>query len=193
MRTREVVVPGLCPIALADTAGRRSLRTLSLQINVISTGLLALRALPVLGKTADLPGDKSLKPHLVIVASEVHEWAKLVQQDQPNIIEALNTKEKATVQDTYNISKRGLQVGLERCTLPGLTNGPALSLRSPRRLHGSRDRKAICGFQGHRNIRQSWTLQVGAARRPPPPGGSVSHMPYDRLVEHALSCSSAIK
>jgi len=77
----------------------------TLQINVISTGLIALRALPVLSKTADLLGDKTLKPHLVIVASEVHEWAKLAQQDQPNIIEALNKKEKATVQDTYNISK----------------------------------------------------------------------------------------
>jgi hypothetical protein len=84
----------------------------SLQINVIATGLLALRALPVLSKTADLPGDKSLKPHLVIVASDVHTWAKLAQQDEANIIEALNTEEKATFKETYNISKRELHLRL---------------------------------------------------------------------------------
>lgn len=84
----------------------------SLQINVIATGLLALRALPVLSKTADLPGDKSLKPHLVIVASDVHTWAKLAQQDEANIIEALNTEEKATCKETYNISKRELHLRL---------------------------------------------------------------------------------
>lgn len=77
----------------------------SLQINVITTGLLALRSLPVLARTADKhPSD--IKPHCVVVASEVHEWAKFPQQDETNIIEALNTKDKALPNDTYNITKR---------------------------------------------------------------------------------------
>ena len=160
----------------------------SLQINVISTGLIALRALPVLSKTADLPGasDKTLKPHLVIVASEVHEWAKLAQQDQPNIIEALNKKEKATVQDTYNISKRGLRIGLVRTPMkdPMIE---AFPFRSPRRLHGPRDCQALCGFQGHRDIGKPWTLQIRTARRPSPPGRCVSRLWHFELGEHALS------
>lgn len=75
-----------------------------LQVNVLSTGLLALRALPKLAATADLPGN-TFKPHLVIVASEVHEWAKLKQQDEPSILAALNDKSKADNNDLYNLSK----------------------------------------------------------------------------------------
>ena len=42
----------------------------TLQVNVIATGLLALLAIPKLAATADLAGNDSFKPHLVIVASE---------------------------------------------------------------------------------------------------------------------------
>ena len=159
--------------------------TFSLQINVISTGLIALRALPVLSKTADLLGDQTLKPHLVIVASEVHEWAKLAQQDQPNIIEALNKKEKATVQDTYNISKRELRLGPDCGALRDPVIEGAFPIRSPRRLHGPRDRKALCGFQGHRDVSQPWTLQIRAARRPSPPDCCVSRLWHLELDEHS--------
>lgn len=76
----------------------------ALQINVLSTGLLALLALPKLSATADLPGN-SFKPHLVIVASEVHEWAKFPQQDAPTILAALNDKQQAVPSDLYNMSK----------------------------------------------------------------------------------------
>lgn len=45
---------------------------LRIQTNVIGTGLLGLLLLPLLEKTADLPAPTSMKPHLTIVASEVH-------------------------------------------------------------------------------------------------------------------------
>jgi retinol dehydrogenase-12 len=76
----------------------------TLQVNVISTGLLAVLALPKLSATADIPGN-DFKPHLVIVASEVHAWAKFPQQDAPSILAALNDKEKAIPKDIYNMSK----------------------------------------------------------------------------------------
>lgn len=75
-----------------------------LHVNVLSTGLLALKAMPKLTATADLPNN-SFKPHLVIVASEVHEWAKFPQQDEPTILAALNDKSKAVDSDLYNMSK----------------------------------------------------------------------------------------
>ena len=87
-------------------ADLRHLRLCSLQINVIATGLLALRELPVLGRTANLPGDKSIKPHLAIVSSDLHIFAKFPQQREPNIIAALNVEEKAVHKETYNTSKR---------------------------------------------------------------------------------------
>lgn len=76
----------------------------TLQINVLSTGLLALLALPKLSATADLPGN-DFKPHLVIVASEVHEWARFPQQDAPTILAALNDKSQAITSDLYKMSK----------------------------------------------------------------------------------------
>lgn len=75
-----------------------------MQVNVLATGLLALLALPKLAATADLVGNK-YRPHLVIVASDVHEWAKFPQQDAPTLLAALNDKSQADFQDTYNMSK----------------------------------------------------------------------------------------
>lgn len=71
---------------------------------MLSTGLLAVLALPKLSATADIPGN-TFKPHLVIVASEVHEWAKFPQQDAPTILAALNDKSQAIPSDLYNMSK----------------------------------------------------------------------------------------
>lgn len=42
----------------------------SLQVNVISTGLLATLLLPSMQRTTSLPAAGVLKPHLVIVASD---------------------------------------------------------------------------------------------------------------------------
>lgn len=65
---------------------------------------MALRALPVLAKTVDNAGS-AIKPHLVIVASEAHELAKLPQQDASNMIAAMSAKETASPMDSYNASK----------------------------------------------------------------------------------------
>jgi len=66
--------------------------TCSTHVKVISTGLLALLLLPVLHRGKAPP----FKPHLVIVASSVHDSAKLGQRKQPGILAALNDEK------TYN-------------------------------------------------------------------------------------------
>ena len=42
----------------------------SLQVNVISTGLLATLLLPIMQQTISLPAASVFKPHLVIVSSD---------------------------------------------------------------------------------------------------------------------------
>lgn len=76
----------------------------TLQVNVMATGLLALLALPKLSNTADISGN-TFKPHLVIVASDVHEWAKFPQQDAPSLLDALNDEAQANFDDQYSMSK----------------------------------------------------------------------------------------
>lgn len=41
----------------------------------------------------------------MIVASEVHEWAKFPQQDAPSILAALNDEKQARPGDIYHMSK----------------------------------------------------------------------------------------
>lgn len=88
----------------------------SLQVNMTTTGWLAVRSLPVLSCTPDL-NSSDIRLHRVIVASGVHGGAKFQQQDESNIIKALNSKEKARLDDTYNISKREQDSG-QVCTAP---------------------------------------------------------------------------
>ncbi|GAA6030872.1 hypothetical protein JCM8097_008917 [Rhodosporidiobolus ruineniae] len=86
-----------------------------LQVNDISTGLLAVELLPLLLKAADLPppagGDSILKPHLTIVSSEVHYWAKFAELESyksgknPSILAVLNDQTVYGGFDRYNISK----------------------------------------------------------------------------------------
>ncbi|KAG8761684.1 hypothetical protein FRC14_000068 [Serendipita sp. 396] len=66
-----------------------------LQTNVLSTFLLATLVAPLLINTGKLPPPKSgisLKPHLVIVVSDVHFIASLKDQYQPDILRSLNTQ-----------------------------------------------------------------------------------------------------
>ncbi|KAG8791950.1 hypothetical protein FRC17_008672 [Serendipita sp. 399] len=66
-----------------------------LETNVLSTFLLATLVAPLLVDTAKLPPPKAgiaLKPHLVIVASDVHTIATLHAKNRPNILDALNTR-----------------------------------------------------------------------------------------------------
>lgn len=71
---------------------------------MISTGLLALLALPKLSATANLPGNNS-KAHLVTISSHIHEWVKLPQQEAPTLLAALNDKSQAVNAELYNTTK----------------------------------------------------------------------------------------
>ena len=68
----------------------------TITVNVISTFLLALLMLPKLRETAS---GFNIKPHLVIVSSEVHFWTQFPQRNEPKILEALADKEKADMDD----------------------------------------------------------------------------------------------
>lgn len=98
-----------CSLAMEGFAERKRLRSrllqYSIQVNDISTGLLALLLLPIMDKTAKVQNN-TFRPHLDIVSSGVHEWAQLKVQDEPNIMKALNDKEKHDAEDRYNITKR---------------------------------------------------------------------------------------
>jgi retinol dehydrogenase-12 len=74
-----------------------------LQVNVISTALLASLLLPKLYATAD---QFNVTPRLTILSSETHVQASLakIPQDQ-QIIEFLNKEEHYTIGDYYSISK----------------------------------------------------------------------------------------
>lgn len=80
----------------------------SIQVNVLSTVLLALLLLPTLQRLATTTDQqKTTPPKLVIVASSTH--AKLTsfpEQDSPNILEALNKPESfGPLQYRYSLSK----------------------------------------------------------------------------------------
>jgi len=80
----------------------------TIQVNVISTFMLATLLMPLVEKTAKLPalnqGDH-LKPHLVIISSDAHITATLPQKSQSHILNALNDKAQFAVMDRYPASK----------------------------------------------------------------------------------------
>ncbi|GAA6030876.1 hypothetical protein JCM8097_008918 [Rhodosporidiobolus ruineniae] len=84
-----------------------------LQVNAIPTGLLSVELLPLLLETADLlapAGVPALKPHLAIVASDVHFWTKFSELKAyksgkaSSILSALNDKKLYNSTDRYNVS-----------------------------------------------------------------------------------------
>lgn len=66
-----------------------NLAVISLQVNVVSTGLLALLLLPTLSQ-ASSKARQAFKPHLSIVASDAHVWAALKPMD--NVIGHLKSQ-----------------------------------------------------------------------------------------------------
>ncbi|GAA6004434.1 uncharacterized protein JCM10292_007066 [Rhodotorula paludigena] len=87
-----------------------------IQVNVVSTGLLALLLLPKLGATAKLPQPDGATPmaksQLLIVASEVHYWVRtetqklLLDADKP--LQAASVpgfREKIPADEMYQITK----------------------------------------------------------------------------------------
>ncbi|GAA6009763.1 hypothetical protein JCM10207_004184 [Rhodosporidiobolus poonsookiae] len=84
-----------------------------LQVNDLATGLQAVELLPLMRKTADLPtpaGGAPLKPHLTIVASDVHlvaAWTerKAVPSKHSTYLAALNDEKIFNSFDRYNVTK----------------------------------------------------------------------------------------
>src|SRR5947207_3681766 len=75
----------------------------SLQVNVLSTFLLALLLLPLLRKTTTL---STVHPRLVILSSGVHKWTDIpTYRDSENIFKAMNEKDKFLGNDRYPTSK----------------------------------------------------------------------------------------
>jgi retinol dehydrogenase 12 len=77
----------------------------TLTVNVISTILVSLLAIPKLRETSNAQAKPS---HLVITRSAVHIWAKpehLVAPKPGHIFESLNNESTADMSDRYNLSK----------------------------------------------------------------------------------------
>ncbi|KAL4870414.1 hypothetical protein BDV12DRAFT_195355 [Aspergillus spectabilis] len=66
-----------------------------LQVNVLSTALLSLEILPVLLEARKThPSSSSERPHLTILASDIHKTAKFPERDADGILAALNSREQ---------------------------------------------------------------------------------------------------
>ncbi|KAL5339639.1 hypothetical protein BJX70DRAFT_363526 [Aspergillus crustosus] len=83
----------------------------TLQVNVLSTALLSLELLPVLLE-AKKRHSLDQPPHLAILASDIHKFAKFPERDADGILEALNSREQweksqqaAGAVERYAISK----------------------------------------------------------------------------------------
>ncbi|RDW76438.1 putative short-chain dehydrogenase [Aspergillus mulundensis] len=67
----------------------------SLQVNVLSTALLALGLLPLLLQASSKDPDSNLsKPHLTILASDIHKTAMFNERHAENILSVLNDKDQ---------------------------------------------------------------------------------------------------
>lgn len=74
----------------------------TLQVNVISTTMLALLCLPKLRETVKT---FKVKPRIVLVGSEVHFWTPFVENHSQTPIAELNNKEVFKPEDRYQVSK----------------------------------------------------------------------------------------
>ncbi|KAL8707792.1 MAG: hypothetical protein Q9220_007244 [cf. Caloplaca sp. 1 TL-2023] len=74
----------------------------TITVNVVSTFLLALLALPKLRETST---KFNTTPHLTVVSSEVHFLTTIPEKSSPNIFEKLNDKATVNMADRYQCSK----------------------------------------------------------------------------------------
>lgn len=78
----------------------------TVQVNVLSTFLLAICLAPLVVKTARLPAPtEALRPHLVVVSSEVHTNAVFKERNAPEIFKALNNEKTYEYGDRYMVTK----------------------------------------------------------------------------------------
>lgn len=73
-----------------------------LQVNVLSTGLLALLLLPQMQSDSR----STFNPHLVIVSSGAHLFTTFPCRTAPYVLEALNDRSLHDPMDRYNVTKR---------------------------------------------------------------------------------------
>lgn len=109
----------------------------TIAVNVISTFYLALLLLPKLKSSAKAFG---IKPHLVIVTSEVHAWTKFPEWKEPNAFKALDDESKARMAERYPTSKL-LEVLVVRQIAPELEgSGVILNMLNPGLCHSELSR-----------------------------------------------------
>ncbi|KIM23279.1 hypothetical protein M408DRAFT_27970 [Serendipita vermifera MAFF 305830] len=79
----------------------------ALQVNVLSTFLLAGLLAPLLAKTEKLPapGGANLKPHLVVVSSDVHQIVPIREKNKPEIFRAFNDESQFRAGERYALTK----------------------------------------------------------------------------------------
>ncbi|KAJ7189041.1 hypothetical protein C8R46DRAFT_1206146 [Mycena filopes] len=95
----------------------------TLQVNALSTGLLAVLLLPLLQKTTKLPPPHpdalQTPPHLTITGSSVQFLPKFPERSAPNILAALNDEHKSDIMDRYYTTKLfNLFITRELASLP---------------------------------------------------------------------------
>ncbi|CAK7207323.1 hypothetical protein SEUCBS139899_010133 [Sporothrix eucalyptigena] len=73
----------------------------SITVNVLSTFYMALLLLPLLRRTAS---QHNVRPHLTVISSDAHFFARFDEQHQPSIFGALQDP-KTMSHDRYNVSK----------------------------------------------------------------------------------------
>jgi hypothetical protein len=91
-----------------------------IQVNALSTGLLAHLVLAEMAKTADAPKAR-FKPHLVFVSSTGHYGAKFAQQDAEKILPAIND---ISTYSSNSFIRRMELYNLSKCKKRGLSEYP---------------------------------------------------------------------
>ncbi|KAJ8487118.1 hypothetical protein ONZ45_g14441 [Pleurotus djamor] len=129
----------------------------SIQVNHISPALLIFLLLPKLMKTLEAIGPNAPSPRVVIVASEVHQYAKVPKKalEASSVLEAIGSKELSTPYDDFN--KYNLAKLLNVCFARALQSH--LPASSPGLIVNSVN-PGFC----HSNIRRSMYSPTG--RRP---------------------------
>ncbi|MCJ1224782.1 hypothetical protein MMC12_001427 [Toensbergia leucococca] len=184
LRRLDAVVEnaGICTAEYRTVEGNES----TITTNVISTFLLGIMILPKLRESAT---KYNIIPHLTFVSSEVHGFTSFPEKSNPNIFEALNSKESAKMGDRYNVSKlleifycRELATHTSQTKKPPVT----INILNPGLCHSSlnRDQNKILEFakwlMARTTEQGSRTLVLAAA------GGVETHGQY-------LSCGKVSK
>jgi retinol dehydrogenase-12 len=74
----------------------------TMNVNVISTFMLAILLLPIMKASAAKTGTR---PYLSIVSSETHEWVTLPERTRSNVFAALDDETTSNMMERYGVSK----------------------------------------------------------------------------------------